>query len=121
MRAVYSADPLSLRHELDLSNWQIDQEIPADAFTSEKAKSARADEVRQAGACVRAARPEAAREREAAQGRVRPAGSEVTVMRLNVMKAIVVVTAALLVGVLRPDPADAWATANRWGGSTSHS
>jgi hypothetical protein len=37
------------------------------------------------------------------------------------MKAIVVVTAALLVGALRPDPAYAWATANRWGGSTSHS
>ena len=40
MRAVYSADPLSLHHELDLSNWQIDQEIPADTFTSEKAKTA---------------------------------------------------------------------------------
>jgi hypothetical protein len=40
VRAVYSADPLSLRHELDLSNWQIDQEIPADAFRSEKAQSA---------------------------------------------------------------------------------
>ena len=37
------------------------------------------------------------------------------------MKAIVVVAAALLVGVLRPDPAHAWASANRWGGSTSHS
>ena len=40
VRAVYRADPLSLRHELDLSNWQVDQEIPADAFTSEKAKTA---------------------------------------------------------------------------------
>ncbi len=40
VRAIYSADPLSLRNELDLSNWQIDQEIPADTFTSEKAKSA---------------------------------------------------------------------------------
>ena len=37
------------------------------------------------------------------------------------MKAIVVVTAVVLVGALRPDPADAWASANRWGGSTSHS
>jgi hypothetical protein len=42
VRAVYSADPLNLHHELDLSNWQIDQENPADAFTSEKAKSAQA-------------------------------------------------------------------------------
>jgi len=40
VRAVYRADPLSLRHELDLSNWQIDQDIPASMFTSEKAKSA---------------------------------------------------------------------------------
>ena len=40
VRAVYRADPLSLRHELDLSNWQIDQEIPAGTFTSEKAKTA---------------------------------------------------------------------------------
>ncbi len=40
VRAVYSADPLSLRHELDLSNWQIDSEIPADSFTSDKAKNA---------------------------------------------------------------------------------
>ena len=37
------------------------------------------------------------------------------------MKAIVVMAGALLVGVLWPDPADAWASANRWGGSTSHS
>jgi hypothetical protein len=40
VRAVYSADPLGLHHQLDLSNWQIDAEIPADAFTSEKARSA---------------------------------------------------------------------------------
>jgi hypothetical protein len=40
VRAVYRTDPLSLRHELDLSNWQIDQEIPAGTFTSEKAKAA---------------------------------------------------------------------------------
>jgi hypothetical protein len=40
VRAVYSADPLALHHQLDLSNWQIDAEIPADTFTSEKAKNA---------------------------------------------------------------------------------
>jgi hypothetical protein len=40
VRAVYSADPLGLHHQLDLSNWQIDQEIPTEAFTSEKARSA---------------------------------------------------------------------------------
>jgi hypothetical protein len=40
VRAVYSADPLALHHQLDLSNWQIDTDMPADAFTSEKAKGA---------------------------------------------------------------------------------
>ena len=40
VRAVYRTDPLSLRHEMDLSNWQIDREIPAGTFTSEKAKTA---------------------------------------------------------------------------------
>lgn len=41
MRAVYSADPLLLRHELDLSNWQLDSPIAADAFASQKARSAK--------------------------------------------------------------------------------
>ena len=40
LRRDYSADPLGLHHELDLSNWQIDTEIAADSFTSEKAKTA---------------------------------------------------------------------------------
>jgi hypothetical protein len=41
IRAIYSADPLHLRHQLDLSNWQIDQDIAADTFVSQKALSAR--------------------------------------------------------------------------------
>lgn len=40
IRAVYSADPLSLRHEMDLTNWQLDSNISADTFTSQKAQSA---------------------------------------------------------------------------------
>ena len=40
VRAVYSADPLSLHHQLDLSDWQLDQAMPPDAFTSEKARAA---------------------------------------------------------------------------------
>lgn len=36
------------------------------------------------------------------------------------MKALVVMATALLVVTLRPDPANAWASANRWGGSTTH-
>lgn len=41
MRAVYSADPLRLRHEVDISNWQLDSPIAADAFTSQKAHAAK--------------------------------------------------------------------------------
>ena len=40
VRAIYSADPLVLRHELDLSNWQIDPTIPPEAFSSPQAQSA---------------------------------------------------------------------------------
>jgi hypothetical protein len=40
VRAIYREDPANLRHELDLSNWEIDGVIPAETFTSEKAKSA---------------------------------------------------------------------------------
>lgn len=40
IRATYRADPLHLRHELDLSNWQLDPVLPADVFASQKAQSA---------------------------------------------------------------------------------
>jgi len=40
VRAVYAADPLQLRNELELSNWQLDAPIAADAFTSQKALAA---------------------------------------------------------------------------------
>jgi hypothetical protein len=50
-----------------------------------------------------------------------PNRPKVTLIRLNnVMRAIVVVVAVLLVGAGRPESAHAWATANRYGGSTSH-
>jgi len=40
MRAVYSADPLRLRHDMELSNWQLDPQLAADAFVSQKARTA---------------------------------------------------------------------------------
>ena len=40
IRAIYAADPLQLRNELELSNWQIDPVIAPDAFTSQKALAA---------------------------------------------------------------------------------
>jgi hypothetical protein len=33
LRAVYRNDPLQLRHEMDLSHWQLDSPLPAEAFT----------------------------------------------------------------------------------------
>lgn len=40
VRAVYRDDPSRLRHQLDLSNWQLDGAVPADAFASSSATSA---------------------------------------------------------------------------------
>ena len=40
VRAVYAADPLQLRNELELSNWQIDAPIAPTTFTSQKALAA---------------------------------------------------------------------------------
>jgi len=40
VRAVYAGDPLWLRHELDLSDWKVDSEIPADAFATPNAATA---------------------------------------------------------------------------------
>ena len=40
VRAIYAADPLQLRNDLELSNWQVDSMIAPDAFTSQKALAA---------------------------------------------------------------------------------
>ena len=40
VRAMYAADPLQLRNELELSNWQLDATIAPDAFTSQTALAA---------------------------------------------------------------------------------
>jgi hypothetical protein len=41
IRAIYRTDPLDLRHEMELSNWQLDGPIAQDAFASPKAQAAR--------------------------------------------------------------------------------
>jgi hypothetical protein len=40
VRAMFSADPLRLRHDLELSNWQLNGPIAADAFASAKVATA---------------------------------------------------------------------------------
>src|SRR5512137_641605 len=40
IRAIYRADPLGLRHEMELTNWQLDPPVAADAFASAKAQTA---------------------------------------------------------------------------------
>jgi len=39
-RAVFADDPLKLRHEMELSNWQLDAAVPADTFASAKVQTA---------------------------------------------------------------------------------
>jgi hypothetical protein len=40
VRAVFAADPLQLRNELELSNWQIDATVASETFSSAKALAA---------------------------------------------------------------------------------
>jgi hypothetical protein len=40
LRAVFRDDPARLRHQLELSNWQLDVAVPADAFASSSVSSA---------------------------------------------------------------------------------
>jgi hypothetical protein len=40
VRAVFRKDPARMRHEMELSNWQLDTTVAAEAFTSAKASSA---------------------------------------------------------------------------------
>ena len=40
LRAVYRDDPSHLRHQMELSNWQLDLAVPADAFASSSAAAA---------------------------------------------------------------------------------
>ncbi len=40
IRAMFAADPLKLRHDMQLSNWQIDPAHAADTFASAKAQTA---------------------------------------------------------------------------------
>jgi hypothetical protein len=39
IRAQFRADPKKLRHDLELSNWQLDGAVPADTFSTAKAKA----------------------------------------------------------------------------------
>ena len=41
MRAVYRRDPLQLRHEMQLSNWQLDPSVAPAEFAMEKAQAAK--------------------------------------------------------------------------------
>jgi hypothetical protein len=41
IRAIFRADPLRLRHDMELSNWQLDPAIAAEAFGTSKAQDAR--------------------------------------------------------------------------------
>lgn len=40
LRAVYSADPIRLRHQMDISDWKINPAVPKNAFTPKNANNA---------------------------------------------------------------------------------
>ena len=40
VRAMYRADPMALRHQVDFSNWQLDPAVAPDTFASAKAQAA---------------------------------------------------------------------------------
>ena len=40
IRAVFAADPLQMRHEMEFSNWKLDPAVPPETFASQKAKDA---------------------------------------------------------------------------------
>lgn len=40
LRAIYAADPAQLRNDLELSDWQLDLDVPADVFGSARAANA---------------------------------------------------------------------------------
>jgi hypothetical protein len=41
LRAIYVDDPLQIRHNLVITNWQLDPAIPADSFSTNKASGAK--------------------------------------------------------------------------------
>jgi hypothetical protein len=41
VRAIFLADPAQVRHEMELSNRQLDAAVPADAFASSAARARR--------------------------------------------------------------------------------
>jgi hypothetical protein len=41
LRAIYVDDPLQIRHNLVITNWQLDPTIPADSFSTTKASGAK--------------------------------------------------------------------------------
>jgi hypothetical protein len=41
LRAIFRTDPLELRHEMELTNWQLDGPIAQDTFASQKAQAAK--------------------------------------------------------------------------------
>lgn len=75
IRAVYRADPLQLRHEMELSNWKLDAPTTAKTFASEKAKSAPRIAFRHPGAPPPGVKPLTELKRSAAEPASSPSQS----------------------------------------------
>ena len=79
IRAVYRRDPFALRHEMELSNWQLDGAIAPDAFASQKAQVREAHRVREPGRRATAASSRC--QGEAGQGGARQGANQVAMRR----------------------------------------
>ncbi len=79
LRAIFRTDPLELRHEMELSNWQLDGPIAQDTFASQKAQAAK--RIAFASPCRAAAGCQADGQGEAGQGGACRQSTEVAMTR----------------------------------------
>ena len=102
IRAIYSADPSGLRHQMDLSNWQIDRAYPRGRIHRRRRPKARS----RSSSTGRRARPtppaglKPLGNPQPSKADAGQTGAEVTLMRLNAMKAMIVIAAALLIATV---------------------
>ena len=121
MHAVFFNDPEELRHNLMLSDWKIYAPVPAGTFTSSKAATARRIS---SPIPTRWARRVSNRQRVGHRQRQNP---QILHLHLShtggrrVMKQIIVGVTTLLFTICITTSVSAYAHANQWGGSTSHS
>ena len=116
VRAVYRDDPAQLRHQMELSNWQLDVAVPTELFASEKAASATPISF-----ChIRTRNPRRGPNLLRRASHPEPSHPKPSEEAQRIMKTIIIGLTGFLISALWSGPAAAWASANRYGGSTEH-